>query len=129
MMPFAFHRAPRIVALALLGASLAFPMACGGRRILGFGRGEEGVLLVRHTEPTALEILAGEKALGLAQAGGVTCFREVPTGSIRFEARPAGGGDLVRAHTIVLPPEQPLLWDIDHDEVLSGRAHANFCGS
>lgn len=86
------------------------------------------MLLVRHTEPGPVEIRAAEAVLGFAEPNTVTCFREVPTGSIRFEARSIAEEDLVRAHTIVLPPEQPLLWDIDHNEVLNGRAHAVLCG-
>jgi hypothetical protein len=27
----------------------------------------------------------------------------------------------------MLPPDQPLLWDVDHDQVLSGRAHRGLC--
>ena len=40
----------------------------------------------------------------------------------------AGVEALTRATRLVLPPEQPLLWDIDHDQVFSGRAHARLCG-
>lgn len=110
-----------VVVLALLAP------ACGGRRILGFGGGRDGILVVRHTQAGPLEITAGDEVLGFAEPGGIACFRQVPTGSIRFEARRVGGRDLVRAHTIVLPPEQPLLWDVDHNQVLNGRAHAEGC--
>ncbi len=75
-----------------------------------------------------------ETLLGLAQPGGITCFQDVPTGTLRVEAREPGAPlssgieTLTRATRIVLPPEQPLLWDVDHDQVFSGRAHARLCG-
>ena len=98
-----------------------------GRQILGFGNSDNGVLLVRHTEPEPLEIVANETVLGIAQPGGFTCFQNTPTGTLRVEARDTDGDRLVRAASIMLPPDQPLLWDVDHDQVLSGRAHRGLC--
>jgi hypothetical protein len=123
--------------MALIGltAGTGALAGCGIReRIPGFGPARDGILLVRHSEPVSQEIWVNETILGLAQPGGITCFREVPTGSLRVEARvPAGqrsgaGTALTRATRLVLPPEQPLLWDVDHDQVFSGRAHARLCG-
>ncbi|MBA3583244.1 MAG: hypothetical protein H0W36_01720 [Gemmatimonadetes bacterium] len=107
-------------------------VACG-HRILGFGDARRGILLVRHTEAEPQVVWVSGVELGIAQSGGITCFREVPTGSVRIEARPvsaAGDGGfqgLTRATEITLPPEQPLLWDIDQDQGFSGRAHARLC--
>ena len=107
---------------------LAVTVASGcGRQILGFGGSDDGVLLVRHTQGDPLEIMANETVLGIAQSGGFTCFENTPTGSLRIEARVANGDRLVRAASIMLPPDQPLLWDVDHDQVLSGRAHRGLC--
>lgn len=115
-------RLPVLIALALGTA------ACG-HRIPGFGRPADAILLVRHTQAVPQEIRVGDNFLGIAQPGGITCFRGVPTGTLRLEARAAGGGPLTRATRITLPSEQPLLWDIDHDQVLSGRAHAALCSA
>lgn len=98
-----------------------------GRQILGFGNADEGVLLVRHNESESLEIVANETVLGIAPPGEFTCFQNTPTGTLRVEARGTDGDRLVRAATIMLPPDQPLLWDVDHDQVLSGRAHRGLC--
>lgn len=124
----------RVALIGLVVAAVA-PAACGIReRIPGFGPARDGILLVRHSESGPQEIWVNETILGLAQPGGITCFREVPTGSLRVEARvPGGQGStgiraLTRATRLVLPPEQPLLWDVDHDQVFSGRAHARLCG-
>lgn len=124
----------RVALIGLVVAAVA-PAACGIReRIPGFGPARDGILLVRHSESGPQEIWVNETLLGLAQPGGITCFREVPTGSLRVEARvPGGQGStgiraLTRATRLVLPPEQPLLWDVDHDQVFSGRAHARLCG-
>jgi hypothetical protein len=135
MRPFSeFRRGARLVLIGLTITAVA-PAGCGIReRIPGFGPARDGILLVRHSEPVSQEIWVNETILGLAQPGGITCFREVPTGSLRVEARvPAGqrsgaGTALTRATRLVLPPEQPLLWDVDHDQVFSGRAHARLCG-
>ena len=98
-----------------------------GRQILGFGNADEGVLLVRHNESEPLEIVANETVLGIAPPGEFTCFQNTPTGTLRVEARVTDGDRLVRAASIMLPPNQPLLWDVDHDQVLSGRAHRGLC--
>lgn len=118
-----------VVALAVAGIA----SGCSFRRIPGFGANRDGILLVRHDEPTALEIHADDEVLGFAQPGGVTCFREAATGSHRLEARrvaPSGSarpGDLVRANRITLAAQVPLLWDVDHNEILSGRVHERLC--
>ena len=126
-------RRDALIGLAVAAVALA---GCGIReRIPGFGPARDGILLVRHSESGPQEIWVNETLLGLAQPSGITCFREVPTGSLRVEARiPGGQGSvgiraLTRATRLVLPPEQPLLWDVDHDQVFSGRAHARLCGA
>lgn len=132
-------RTPALAAglLALTAAGLLALTAagCGLReRIPGFGPGRDGILLVRHSESAPQEIWVNDARLGMAQPVGITCFRNVTTGTLRVEARQpgdrrsAGIETLTRATQIVLPPEQPLLWDIDHDQVFSGRAHARLCG-
>jgi hypothetical protein len=88
---------------------------------------EEGTLLVRHNEPGAQEIRADTLSLGVALPGAIACFRKVPAGPLRLEARKTEGGSLTRAVSIVLTPERPLLWDIDHSEVLDGRAYRGLC--
>lgn len=103
--------------------------ACGGRRILGFGDAETATLLVRHNEAAPIEIVAGDASLGIAQPGGFTCFTQSPTGTMRLEARSAPEGALIRATRITLPPDQPLLWDIDHNQILSGRVHERLCAT
>jgi hypothetical protein len=130
-----FRNGARRVALSGLAVATTALAGCGIReRIPGFGPDRDGILLVRHSESRPQEIWVNETLLGLAQPGGITCFREVPTGSLRVEARPpvrqqsARIGALTRATRLVLPPEQPLLWDVDHDQVFSGRAHARLCG-
>lgn len=110
-----------ITLLTLLSTS------CGGRRILGFGNDETSTLLVRHNEPAPIEIFVGEMSVGIAQPGGFTCFRSGPTGTLRLEARSTPEGELVRATRLTLPPDQPLLWDVDHNQILSGRAHQRLC--
>ncbi len=116
--------AARIATFFLLTVAIAG--GCG-RQILGFGNVDEGVLLVRHNESEPLEIVANENVLGIAQPGEFTCFQNTPTGTLRVEARVTDGERLVRAATMMLPPDQPLLWDVDHDQVLSGRAHRGLC--
>lgn len=121
---------------AVTGLAIASVLlgGCGIReRIPGFGPARDGILLVRHSESRPQEIWVNETLLGLAQPGGITCFREVPTGTLRVEARLPGVQSsriesLTRATRLVLPPDQPLLWDVDHDQVFSGRAHARLCG-
>jgi hypothetical protein len=98
---------------------------CAAKRFLGFGG--DGTLLVRHHEPDPQEIWLDGDLLGIAASGAVTCFHEIHTGTIRVEAR-ADGGTLTRATSIVLPPDQPQLWDVDHDQVVDGRAFVRLCG-
>ena len=106
-----------------------FLTACGGRRILGFGDEENGTFLVRHTSGTPVEIVVNDRSMGIAQPGGFTCFTQSPTGNLRVEARSTPQGDLIRATRMTLPPEHSLLWDIDHDQILSGRVHERLCAS
>lgn len=128
------HLPSRALLLALASLAVLASTGCG-HRIPGFGLSRDGVLLVRHTEPVPQEIRVDDVVVGIAQPGGITCFGGVPTGGVRLEARPltrpsspvAAVDSLTRATRITLPPEQPLLWDIDHDQVLSGRAHAGLC--
>ncbi|MGH7542693.1 MAG: hypothetical protein ACREK7_02030 [Gemmatimonadota bacterium] len=133
--PFSFRHGAHRVALTGLAVGAVVLAGCGIReRIPGFGPARDGILLIRHSESSPQEIWVNETLLGLAQPGGITCFREVPTGNLRVEARLPGGQAsarieaLTRATRLVLPPEQPLLWDVDHDQVFSGRAHARLCG-
>lgn len=113
------------VASLLLALSLL--SACGGPRILGFGGSRDGTLLVRHTESRSLEITADDERLGVAEVGRVTCFDELRTGTRRIRATIVGDTTLVRATSIVLAPERAVLWDVDHDQVLEGRAYASLC--
>jgi len=114
--------------LAILVVTLVLA-GCGGRRLLGFGGSSDGVLLVRHTDSRPLEIWLDEESIGSASPGETTCFLELPSGgeSYRLEARGPDGGELARATSIVLPPEQPQLWDVDRNQVVDGRAHARGC--
>jgi len=116
------------VALAVLVVTLSFA-GCGGRRLLGFGGSADGVLLVRHTDSRPLEIWLDDESIGSASPGETTCFHALPSGgeSYRLEAREPDGGDLTRATSIVLLPEQPQLWDVDRNQVVDGRAHARGC--
>lgn len=128
-------RGPRRAVVVLLAGSTLALAGCGIReRIPGFGPARDGVLLVRHSEADPQEIWVNDSRLGIAQPGGITCFLDTPTGTLRVESRRLGAERsdgleaLTRATQIVLPPEQPLLWDIDYDQVFSGRAHARLCG-
>lgn len=112
----------RAVLLAVLFAVVA--PACAAKRFLGFGG--DGTLLVRHHEPQPQEILLDGSFLGIADSGAVACFREVRTGTFRVEAR-APGGVLTRATSVAMLPEQARLWDIDHDQILDGRAFVRLC--
>ena len=115
-------RARRAAAVAVLVAALA--TGCAAKRFLGFGG--DATLLVRHHETEPQEIRIDGAALGIADSGMVACFLDVPTGTFRLEAR-APGNVLTRATTITLPPDQARLWDIDHDQVLEGRAFTRLC--
>jgi hypothetical protein len=117
--------ASRAALCAAVTLALAFvPAGCGVRRFLGFGG--DGTLLVRHHEPDPQQIWLGGDLLGAADSGGVVCFRGTRTGTMRLEARNSDES-LTRATSIVLPPEQARLWDIDHDQVLDGRAFLGSC--
>ena len=114
---------------ALLAAALAIvtggaASGCAAKRFLGFGG--DGTLLVRHHEQDPQEIWLEGDLLGVADSGVVRCFREIQTGTVRIEAR-ATDGTLTRATSAVLPPEQARLWDVDHDQVLEGRAFLGVC--
>jgi hypothetical protein len=115
------HPAPLLLLLFLLSA-------CGvKRRVMGVFGVDEGVLLVRHTQTGAQVIRAGEIELGVVLPGAIACFPEVPAGTLRIEAHSVGTGSLTRATDIVLTAERPLLWDIDHLQVLDGRAYKGLC--
>lgn len=111
-----------------LGATVVAALlpGCAAKRFLGFGG--DGTLLVRHHESVSQEIWLDGDLLGVADSGRVACFRDTPTGTLRVEARATSDGTLTRAASIVLPPEQARLWDIDHDQVLEGRAFLGSCG-
>lgn len=122
MSPPTGSRARRAAAVAVLVAALV--SGCAAKRFLGFGG--DATLLVRHHEPEPQEIRLDGAVLGVADSGLVACFREVRTGTLRLEAR-APGNVLTRATSITLPPDQTRLWDIDHDQILEGRAFAGLC--
>jgi hypothetical protein len=113
--------AAAVLAIALAGLA----SGCAAKRFLGFG--SDGTLLVRHHERDPQEIWLDGDLLGVADSGAPTCFHEIHTGTIRVEAR-AEGGTLTRATSIVLTPDEPLLWDVDHDQVVDGRAFVRLCG-
>ena len=121
------RRRTRALALGLLALAVLDVAGCG-RRILGFGPSRDGLLLVRHTEDRPLDIWLGNRRLGTAPSGAVTCFEDLRTGSNRLRATSVADTTTVRATAIVVAPDQPLLWDVDHDQLLSGRAHARACG-
>jgi hypothetical protein len=111
-----------LLSLAIIAAG------CGvHRRVMGILGEEEGTLLVRHHEAVAQEIRADTLSLGVALPGAIACFRNVPAGPLRLEARASGSVSLTRAVSIVLTPERPLLWDIDHSQVVDGRAYQGLC--
>ena len=113
-------------ALAIL---LAVAAGCGAKRFLGFGG--DGTLLVRHHESAPQEIWLEGELLGVVDSAAVACFRATRTGTVRVEARAASAASapasLTRAASVVLPPDQPRLWDVDHDQVLDGRAFVRLC--
>ena len=116
---------PSLALVLSLGVPLSLAVsACAAKRFLGFG--DDATLLVRHHESEPQEILLDGRFLGIADSGQVACFREVRTGTVRLEAR-APGGVLTRAASVVLPPEQARLWDVDHDQILEGRAFVRLC--
>ncbi len=118
-----------VLAPALIGAALAASLAaCGVPRAIGILGAEHGILLVRHNQPVAQEIRIGETVLGVALPGAIACFPDVAAGPLRVEAHAVGTGTLTRATDLVLTAERPLLWDIDHLQVLDGRAYRGLCG-
>jgi hypothetical protein len=118
-----------ICVVALVTAVTGIAAGCAAKRFLGFGG--DGTLLVRHHESASQEIWLGGELLGVVDSAAVACFRETQTGTLRVEARAATAasatGSLTRAASIVLPPDQPRLWDVDHDQVLDGRAFLRLC--
>jgi len=120
----------RAAGLALLALSVFFLAGCAAKRYLGFGPDRDGILIVRHSEPVPQSITVDGDEVGVADSGKVTCFAKLRTGTVRVEARPVERPDrLTRAASVVLAPEQPQLWDVDHDQVLDGRAYAGACGA
>ena len=123
---FAVRRA--LFAAALAATSLAG--ACAVPRAIGILGSDRGFLLVRHNQPAAQEIRIGEEGetvLGVVLPGAIACFRDVPAGPLRVEAHAMGSGALTRATDLVLTAERPLLWDMDHLQVLDGRAYRGLC--
>lgn len=106
---------------------LAVLAACGVPRAIGILGNEHGILLVRHNQSAAQEIRIGETVLGVALPGAIACFPEVPAGPLRVEAHAVGAGTLTRATDVVVTPERPLLWDMDHLQILDGRAYRGLC--
>lgn len=101
--------------------------ACGvHRRVLGIF-GDHATVLVRHTRTEPQEIRASGRRLGIAAPNTVACFTKAPTGNVRLEAYPQGGGSLTRAVDVVLTSERSILWDMDHLEILDGRAYESLC--
>ena len=111
-----------------LGATVVAALlpGCAAKRFLGFGG--DGTLLVRHHEAEPHQIWIDGELVGVADPDAVVCFRDTPTGTLRVEARALSSGALTRAASIVLPPDQARLWDVDHDQVLEGRAFLGSCG-
>ena len=116
---------PNLLLLLLLLPALE---ACGvKRRVMGILGDDDGTLLVRHNEAQAQTILADSLSLGVALPGAIACFRDVPAGPLRLEARAVGESSLTRATSVMLAPERPLLWDLDHSQVVDGRAYLGLC--
>lgn len=123
---FAVRRA--LLATALAASTLA--SACAVPRAIGILGSERGILLVRHNQAAAQEIRIGEEGetvLGVVLPAAIACFRDVPAGPLRVEAHSMGSGALTRATELVLTAERPLLWDMDHLQVLDGRAYRGLC--
>lgn len=111
-------------ALALL---VLLSSSCAARRFLPFGEERDAALLVRHRETRSLEIWADEERLGVAEVGRIACFPKLRAGTYRLRATVVGDTTTVRATRAVLPPEQPMLWAVDHDQMLDGRVYARYC--
>lgn len=134
--PRALHPAPRAsrfpsrssILVALLAVVLPLALsACGGRSLLRGIFGDDGTFLVRHHRSASLAIWAGEEQLGVADSGAVACWNDVRTGSFRARATMVGDTLTIRATDAVLTPDEPLLWDVDQNQVLPGRVHAQLC--
>lgn len=115
-----------LVALVAVVLPLA-ASACGGRSILRGIFGEHGTFLVRHHRSASLAIWAGEEQIGVADSGAVACWNDVRTGSFRARATMQGDTMTIRATDVVLTPDEPQLWDVDQNQVLPGRVHAQLC--
>lgn len=113
------------LALALL--ALGALTACGAGRYIPFWGSEDATLLVRHGRAVPLQIWSDGEPLGEAAAGEIACFRDLAAGSRRLRATLVGDTVTLRASRVVLPPEEPMLWDVDHDQLLDGRAHVSLC--
>ncbi|MDX1660965.1 MAG: hypothetical protein R3326_04165 [Gemmatimonadota bacterium] len=120
----AFRPALLILVVIVLPVVLS---ACGGPKILRGIFGDHGTFLVRHHRTAPLEIWAGEERLGVADSGAVACWDDVRTGSFRARATMIGDTLTIRATDAVLTPDDPLLWDVDRNQVLPGRVHARLC--
>lgn len=107
--------------------ALAVLAGCGAGRYIPFWGSADATLLVRHGRTVPLQIWSDGEPLGVAAAGRIACFRELAAGSRRLRATLVGDTVTVRASRVVLPPDEPMLWDIDHDQLLDGRAHAAAC--
>jgi hypothetical protein len=118
-----------LVVAIFVSAAAGVLSGCAAKRFLGFGG--DGTLLVRHHESAPQEIWLDGEVLGVVDSAAVACFRGTHTGTLRVEARAAGAGSapgsLTRATSVVLPPDQPRFWDVDHDQVLDGRAFLRLC--
>lgn len=117
----------RAAAGAALLVLAALSAACGAGRYIPFWGSESTTLLVRHSRTVPLQIWYDRDLLGLAAAGRVTCFQDLPAGAHRLRATVEGDTVTVRASRVVLPPDEAMLWDVDHDQLLDGRIHESLC--
>jgi hypothetical protein len=132
MRPVAAFARPWLLACLAAGSLTA----CSVPRAIGILGDEHGILLVRHNQAAAQEIRILEPAngdaprqtvLGVVLPGALACFPEVPAGPLRVEAHAVGNDALTRATDVVVTPDRPLLWDMDHLQVLDGRAYRGTC--
>ena len=117
-------RAGTGAALLLL---LALSAGCGAGRYIPFWGSQNTTLLVRHARSAPLRIWYDQDPIGVAESGRITCFPDLPPGSHRLRATATGDTVTVRASRVVLPPDEAMLWDVDHDQLLDGRVHAPLC--
>ncbi len=113
--------------LAIPALALLIVSACGAGRYLPFGGARDATLLVRHQQTRTLEVWSDGERLGVAEVGRVACFRDLEAGTRRVRATVVGDTVTVRATRIVLAPEHPMLWDVDHDQLLEGRVYERYC--